>query len=168
MTISLIVAKAKNNVIGKNNTLPWHLPVDMKYFKETTIHHHVIMGRKTFESIKSKPLPNRVNIVITRKPDYNTPLGCHVASSLEEAIEIANNNGETEAFIAGGSEIYRLAVPLVDKMYITEVDADIEGDTFFPIYEPKDWIEEKSVFHKADDNNPYNCAFKVLVVKPRL
>src|SRR6188768_2605744 len=112
MIISLIAARTHNNVIGKNNDLPWHLPDDMKYFMQTTKGHHAIMGRKNYDSIpeKFKPLPNRTNIVVTHQPSFKAP-GCIVVNSLERGLEIARSNGECEAFVIGGAEIYRLSIP---------------------------------------------------------
>ncbi len=126
--LSIIVAVAENNVIGHENSLIWHISEDLKYFKRTTSGHPVIMGRKTFESI-GKPLPNRTNIVISRNPDFK-PAGCTVVSSLEKALELLNPNEEN--FIIGGGSIYREALPLADKLYLTKVYHHYEGDTFFP------------------------------------
>ena len=123
MIVSLIVASSENGVIGKDNDLIWHLPNDMRFFKDTTLNHHVIMGRKNFESIPHKysPLPNRTNIIITRQTDYKAD-GCVVVNSLEAALEIAKENGDKEPFIIGGGEIYKLALEtnLVDKIYLTK------------------------------------------------
>ncbi len=161
MIISLIAAKSDNNVIGKNNDLPWHLSADMHYFKKTTTNHHIIMGRKTFESMKSRPLPNRTNIIISRNPNYDVPLGCILLPNVKEALKIAKENGEKEVFIVGGAQIYRQAIPFVDRMYITEIHSNFEGDTFFPEYEKKDWKEIQSEYHKSDDKNSYPYTFKV-------
>ena len=135
MKVSLIVAVAKNGVIGKNDNLIWHLPNDMRFFKETTMGHHVIMGRKNFESIphKFRPLPNRTNVVITKQTDYKAK-GCIVVNSVEDALVIAKKNGDKEPFIIGGGQIYKLALEknLVDKIYLTRIHHSFEGDTFFP------------------------------------
>ncbi|NUO03715.1 MAG: dihydrofolate reductase, partial [Saprospiraceae bacterium] len=125
MIISAIVAVAKNNVIGKNGEIPWYLPADLRFFKQTTLNHHVIMGRRSFDSI-GRPLPKRTNVVITRDPFF-VGTGCIVAHSVEEALHIARNNGETEAFIIGGGEIYAQSMPYWDRLYLTRVDAAIEG-----------------------------------------
>lgn len=131
--ISIIAAMGKNRVIGKGGTLPWKLPADMKRFRQLTAHHPVIMGRKTFESI-GKPLPNRTNIVITRQPEFSAQ-GCIIVPSLEAAIEKANAApGAKEIFIIGGGEIYKQAIAqnLVDRIYLTEIEKDFDGDAYFP------------------------------------
>ncbi len=160
MTISAIAATARNNVIGKDNQIPWYLPEDLKFFKRTTLKHHIIMGRKNFRSI-GRPLPKRTNIVITRDPFF-TATGCIVAHSLSEALETAKRNGEDEAFIIGGGEIYRQSLPFWDKIYLTEVDLEVEGDVFFPEIDEKDWNEISSEPHKADERNAYDYIFRVL------
>ncbi len=164
MKVSLIVAVAENGVIGKDNDLIWHLPKDMQFFKETTIGHHVIMGRKNFESIphKYRPLPNRTNIVITRKSDYKAE-GCVVVNSVEEALKIAKNNGDNEAFIIGGGQIYSIALKkdLVDKIYLTKVYHTFDGDTFFSELSNK-WSEESKTINKADDKHAYDFDFITL------
>ena len=161
MKVSLIVAAAENGVIGKNNDLIWHLPKDMKFFKETTLGHHVIMGRKNFESIphKYRPLPNRTNVVITRKSDY-TADGCVVVNSVETALEIARRNGDTEPFIIGGGEIYKLALEanLVDKIYLTKVHHAYDGDTFFTEL-GNDWKEVARIDCKADEKHAHAYSF---------
>ncbi|GAB4251578.1 MAG: dihydrofolate reductase [Saprospiraceae bacterium] len=160
MIISAIVARSKNNVIGLGNQIPWYLPADLKYFKKTTLDHHVIMGRKTFESI-GRPLPKRTNIVVTRDI-YFVASGCVVAHSVEEALELAKRNAEDEAFIIGGSEIYNLCLPYIDRLYLTEVLAEFEGDKFFPAIDLENWKEIKSESFKADEKNEYDYVFKVL------
>jgi len=137
MIVSIIVAVAKKNVIGKDNQLIWHISDDLKRFKALTTGHHVIMGRKTYESI-GKPLPNRVNIVITRNPKYRAE-GCIVVSSLEDALKSCEN--DQEVFVIGGGELYRLALPLASKLYLTLVLKDFEGDTFFPEIDFNQWHE---------------------------
>ena len=129
--ISLIVALDKNRVIGLNNAMPWHLPGELQYFKETTMGKPIIMGRKTFESI-GRPLPGRRNIVITRNPQYDAE-GIELAYSLEEAIKLAGD--VEEIMIIGGQQIFTESLPLADRLYITEIDHEFEGDTFFPEYE---------------------------------
>src|SRR5690349_18925210 len=126
MIISHIAAMAENRVIGKNNDLPWRLPDDMKFFMQTTKGHHVIMGRKNYDSLheKFKPLPHRTNIVVTRQKKFNAP-GCTVVNSVEEAIEIARKNNEPEAFVIGGAEIYRLTLPYTNRIYLTEILASV-------------------------------------------
>ncbi|OUV70025.1 MAG: diacylglycerol kinase [Flavobacteriales bacterium TMED123] len=164
MKVSLIVAASENGVIGKDNDLIWHLPKDMRFFKDTTMGHHVIMGRKNFESIphKFRPLPNRTNVVITRQTAYKAD-GCMVVSSIEEALQIAKHNGEDEAFIIGGGQIYKLALEanLVDKIYLTKVHQSFEGDTFFPGLN-KDWKEISRIQNQADEKHLYNFDFITL------
>ena len=161
MKVSLIVAVSENGVIGKDNDLIWHLPKDMTFFKETTMGHHVIMGRKNFESIPHKysPLPNRTNVVITRQSDYIAE-GCVVVNSVASALEIARQNGDTEPFIIGGGQIYKLALGanLVDKIYLTKVHHSFEGDTFFPELNT-DWKEMERIDHKADEKHAYAYSF---------
>ena len=164
MKISLIVAVAENGVIGKDNDLIWHLPKDMQFFKEITSGHHVIMGRRNFESIphKYRPLPNRTNIIITRQSEYKAG-GCIVVNSVETALEIAKNNGDIEPFIIGGGQIYRIAIEknLVDKIYLTKIHHSFKGDTFFPKLS-SDWKETNKIENKADDKHKYNYDFITL------
>jgi len=138
--LSLIAAVARNGVIGKDNQLLWHLPGDMRRFRETTRGKPVIMGRKTWESLpeKFRPLPGRLNIVVSRDPAYPAP-GATLAGSLEDAIELAGN--AEESFVIGGAELYRQALPLADRLYLTEIDADFAGDTWFPDVPPGEWKE---------------------------
>jgi dihydrofolate reductase len=161
MTVSLIVAVSENGVIGKDNDLIWHLPKDMKFFKDTTMGHHVIMGRKNFESIPHKysPLPNRTNVIITRQADYIAE-GCVVVNSVEAALEIAKQNGDTEPFIIGGGQIYKIALEqkLVDKIYLTKVHHSFEGDTFFPELNA-DWKKTERIDHKVDEKHEYAYSF---------
>ena len=144
MLISLIVAASTNNAIGKHNQLPWHLPNDMKFFKNTTWAMPVLMGRKTFESL-GKPLQGRLNIVITRQEGW-TPESTIIVHSLKEAVTTANEADYKEAFVIGGGEIFKEAMPLANKIYLTRVDADVEGDVFFPEINTGDWklVSEQS------------------------
>ena len=164
MKVSLIVAVSENGVIGKDNDLIWHLPNDMRFFKETTIGHHVIMGRKNFESIphKYRPLPNRANIVITRQSYYKAE-GCIVINSVEAALEIAKQNGDTEPFIIGGGQIYKIALEnnLVNRIYLTKVHHSFDGDTFFPELNTE-WKEIARIDHKADEKHSYDYDFITL------
>lgn len=137
MIISSIVAVAKNRVIGCDNDIPWRLSTDLKYFKKQTTGHHIIMGRKSFLSI-GKPLPNRTNVIVTRDP-YFIASNCVVVHSIPEALEVAKERGEEEAFITGGGMIYEQTMDLVDRLYITEVDAEPEGDVHFPEIDYKQW-----------------------------
>jgi dihydrofolate reductase len=157
MTISIIVAIAKNHAIGKNNQLLWHLPNDLKHFKDVTSGHTVIMGRKTYESV-GRPLPKRRNIVITRQ-DISIE-GCEVVPSIDEALERCEN--EEEVFIVGGAEIYRQAVPLTDRVYLTVIDQDFDGDTFFPELNPEEWTEKERENFEPDEKNKYSYSFITL------
>jgi dihydrofolate reductase len=158
----MIAALSKNRVIGKNNDLPWKLPDDMKFFMEKTKGHHAIMGRKNYDSIpqKFKPLPNRVNIVITRQAHFQAP-GCLVVDSLEKGIEISRNNKEVETFIIGGAEIYKLGLPYATRLYLTEIQAEINGDTFFPPVDLKEWKETSRQHHDKDERHAYSFDFVV-------
>ena len=162
MIVSAIVAIAKNNAIGKNNQLLWHLPADMKYFKEKTLGHCIITGRKNYESIpeKFRPLPGRINIVISRQKNYTAP-GAIVVHSIEMAIQQATNLNEQEVFIIGGAEIYKQSLSIVDKLYITYVDAQFDADAFFPELNLDEWKVESRYLHPADDKNKYDCSFCV-------
>lgn len=162
MIISLIAAVSKNRVIGKNNDLPWHLPNDMKYFMQTTKGHHVIMGRKNYDSIpeKFRPLPHRTNLVVTRQKGFKAA-GCIIVHSIEEGIELAKKNNEHEAFVIGGAEIYKIGLPFSQRLYLTEIDATIEGDTFFPEFEKMSWKETSRVHHEADDRHAHAFDFVV-------
>jgi dihydrofolate reductase len=154
--ISLIVAMGLNRVIGRNNQLVWHLPADLRHFKKTTIGKPVIMGRKTYESV-GKSLPGRTTVVVTRRADFVAP-GCLVARSLEQALEAASS--EPEILIAGGGDIYRQAIPLCDRMYITIIEQEFEGDTFFPEFDPHEWIIEDERRHDPDERNKYPMIFR--------
>lgn len=156
----MIAAMGENRVIGKDNDLVWHLPDDMKYFMKTTSGHHVIMGRKNYESIpeKFRPLPNRTNIVITRQEDYEAP-GAIVVNDLTAALEIARQRDETEAFIIGGGQIYELGLEHADTLYLTEIQASFEGDTWFPSFNRGEWDEVARVRHQKDDRHAHAFDF---------
>ena len=154
-----MAAKAKNNVIGKDNNLVWHLPADLKFFKETTKGHTLIMGRKTFESL-GNPLPHRDSWIITRNK-YYTADGISTFNSLESALVAAENKGLDVVFILGGGEVYRQSMNIADKMIITEIHEDFEGDTYFPEIDPKIWKEIDRIECKADEKNKYDFAFVV-------
>jgi dihydrofolate reductase len=143
-TVSVIAALARNGVIGKDNQLPWRLPDDLRRFKELTLGHPVVMGRKTCDSIiqsLGQPLPGRLNIVITRSPSYQAP-GCRVVTSFEAAREAARAGpGASEVFVIGGADIYRLALPVARRMYLTEIHADFEGNARFPPFAADEWQE---------------------------
>jgi len=155
--ISIIAALAENRVIGVNNTLPWHLPNDLKHFRRLTTGHAIIMGRKNYESI-GKPLPERTNIVVTRNRDYRVD-GCLIAHSLDEALRLAGD--DPEIFVIGGAEIYREALPRADRLYLTQVHAPIDGDTLFPEINRNDWKETAREPHAADDKHVYAYSFVV-------
>ncbi|OFX85653.1 MAG: dihydrofolate reductase [Bacteroidetes bacterium GWF2_33_16] len=158
MMISIIAAVAENNVIGRENKLIWHLPKDLKHFKETTTGHYIIQGRKTFESF-GKPLPNRTTVIITRNQNYKVD-GCIVVNSLQEALDIAIN--ESEVFIIGGGKIYEQAMPIADRIYLTKVHHSFEGDTFFPEINMNEWNEISRLDFEPDEKNPYPFSIIVL------
>lgn len=161
MLLSLIVAASRNNVIGRGNNLPWHLPNDLKFFKNTTWGMPVAMGRKTFESISGEPLPGRQNIVITRSIDWQPDReGVWVVHSLPQAIEKAGETDSKELFIAGGGQIFEEAILVADRIYITRIHADIDGDAFFPAIDERIW---KMVYHldfETDDRHAYPYSFQ--------
>ena len=156
--ISLIVAAASNNAIGKNNALLWHLPNDLKFFKNTTWGMVVIMGRKTFESV-NKPLPGRINIVITGQEGWNAD-GVLVASGLDDALEQARLTNCKEIFIIGGGEIYRQSMSLADKIYLTRVHEALEGDVFFPEIDPALWKQTGNLDFKSDEKHRFDYSFQ--------
>ena len=161
MLVSLIVAASQNNVIGKNNQLPWRLPEDLKRFKQLTMGHPILMGRKTFESI-GKPLPGRTNIVITRQRGLEA-CGAAVVHSMEEALQICE--GQEEVFVIGGAEIYKQALPLADRIYLTHIDQDFEGDTFLPAIDPAQWKETSRQDFPASADTPPPHSFLILKKK---
>lgn len=162
MKISLIAAHAQNRVIGKNNDLPWHLPDDMKYFMTTTQGHYCIMGRKNYDSIpaKFKPLPKRTNIVVTRQRDFQAP-GCIVVNAIEDGIALARKNEETEIFIIGGAEIYKTSLSSADRLYLTEIQAVIDGDVYFPEFKKEEWKEVSRQHHPVDQRHIYAFDFVI-------
>lgn len=162
MIISFIAALSRNKVIGKNNDLPWHLPDDMKYFMQTTKGHHVIMGRKNYDSIpeKFRPLPNRANVVVTRQQNFQAP-GCQVVHSIEEGITLARLARESEVFIIGGAEIYKAGFPFSSRLYLTEIDHDVDGDTFFPYWNKADWKEVSRKHHTPDERHAFPFDFVI-------
>lgn len=163
MKLSLIVALAENRVIGRDNKLPWYLPNDLQYFKKVTMGKPIIMGRKTFDSI-GKPLPGRTNIVITRQEGYQ-PDNVKVVNSLATAKALAESicliEGQEEAMIIGGAEIYRLALAECDRLYLTLVHAEVEGDAFFPECDMASWKEVAREDYPAQEPNPYDYSFVV-------
>jgi dihydrofolate reductase len=144
--ISIIVAMAQNRTIGVNNTLPWRCPEDLKHFKSLTMGHHMIMGRKTFDSI-GKPLPGRTTVVVTRNRELKIE-GCIVTHTLDEAIAACAGDGEI--FIVGGAELYTLALPLADTIYLTEIQQDVIGDAHFPAFNPQKWREIERIARTQD------------------
>lgn len=160
MIVSAIVAISRNRVIGSDNQIPWYLPADMAFFKRTTMGHFVIMGRLTFLSM-GRPLPKRSNVVVTRDLFF-TATGCLIAHSLEEALSLAQEAGETEAFIIGGGQIYRESMEYLDRIYLTEVDVAVEGDVFFPELKENEWEVIRSESHPADEKNDFPFTFKML------
>jgi dihydrofolate reductase len=162
MIISLIVAASTNNAIGKDNKLLWHLPNDMKFFKNTTWGMPVVMGRKTFEALAGEPLPGRFNYVITRNKDWHPQREkVQVASNLPAAIELAKETDCKEAFVIGGGEIYKEAMTIADRIYMTRVHAVLEGDTFFPVIDPKDWQQVSELAFPADEKHAYAYSFQL-------
>jgi dihydrofolate reductase len=159
MDISIIVAIAENNVIGNNNQLIWHIPDDLKRFKALTMGHHIIMGRKTWESI-GRPLPGRKSIVVTRNTNYEAN-GAQIAYSLESAIAMAK--GDEEVFIIGGGELYRQALPLANKLYLTKVHSNYEGDVTFPQINTNEWKEVHSEKRKPTDKDGLEYTFVDLI-----
>ena len=147
--------------IGIDNKLPWRLSSDLKRFKNLTMGHHIIVGRKTLESIGSA-LPGRRTIILTHSPNFTFP-GCLVAGSLEEALNLARENGETEAFICGGALVFEEALPIADRFYLTQVRARVNADTFFPEWNEDRWAEQEVSHHDADEKNQYPLTFKLLV-----
>ncbi len=162
--LSIIVAASDNNVIGKDNDLIWHLPADMKFFKDTTTGHPVIMGRKNYESIplKYRPLSNRTNIIVSRQNNFTAP-GCLVCNSIEAAINKAKEISEGEIFIIGGAQIYAQTIDLVDKIYLTRVHHQFEGDAHFPELNTDEFDLKSSLFVPADVKNQYG--FTIYIYK---
>lgn len=160
MQISMVAAVAANGVIGRDNDLPWHLPDDMKFFMNTTRGHYVILGRKNYESLppKYKPLPHRHNVVVTRQANYDAP-GCTIVNTVERALQYALENHEPEAMVIGGSEIYKACLPYADRLYITQIQANIEGDVFFPAFDQREWVEVSRQHHTADERHAYSFDF---------
>ena len=157
--LSIIVAKAKNNIIGKNNSLLWNLPEDMKYFKEKTMGHTVIMGRKTFESI-GKALPERENVIFSQNPDFKVKdENVKIVHSMLEIQEYIGNDKEN--FVIGGAMIYNLLMPYVEKLYVTEIDKEFEGDVFFPKIDEKMWKETNRIKGNVNNKNDFNYDFVI-------
>jgi dihydrofolate reductase len=158
MIISLVVAAANNNVIGKDNQLVWNLPNDMKFFKNVTWGMPVVMGRKTFESL-GKPLPGRKNIILTRQSNWNVE-GTVAVKNIDDAILLVNEMDVKEMMVIGGGEIFKMIFPRANRIYITRVDAEPEGDAFFPVIDPKEWKLVNKKDHEADAKHKYNYSFQ--------
>lgn len=158
MTLSIIAALGNNNVIGRDGQLPWHMPADLKRFKQLTTGHHLLMGRRTYESV-GKPLPGRITVVITRAHDFS-PAGVAIARSIDEAISKAEATGDREVFIGGGTEIFNQTLHLANRMYLTRIHAEPEGDTYFPEFDDvNEWHLVDSEHYEADERNPYPYSF---------
>lgn len=167
MKIALVVAVARNGVIGRDNALPWHLPEDLKFFKRVTMNKPVVMGRKTYDSI-GKPLVHRTNVVITRNADYRPP-GVLVVDSIETALarcesllRMQSAPDDAEVSVIGGAQIFEGVLPIADRLYFTEVHADIEGDIYFPEFDRSEWVEVSREDRAACDKNPYPYSFVIL------
>lgn len=160
--ISILVAMAKNRVIGRNNALPWQLPPDLKRFKELTMGHHIVMGRKTYESI-GRPLPGRTSVIITRQPDYQVP-GAIVVASIDQALKVCSAGKEVdqEIFVIGGAQIYRQSLGLCQRIYITEIQQEFDGDTLFPELNQQEWREISREKHRLNDDDGLEYHFVVL------
>lgn len=156
MLVSIIAAMGNDRVIGKDNDIPWYLPDDVRHFKSTTSNHHVIMGRKNWESLPSKfrPLPDRTNIIITRQSDY-AATGALMVSNLKGALDIAKWKGDREAFVIGGGEIYQMAIEIADRIYLTEINQTFCGQVTFPEFDKSVWHETSRVHHGIDERHPF-------------
>lgn len=163
MILSVIVAMAHHRVIGQNNQMPWHLPADLAWFKKNTLHKPVIMGRKTFESI-GRPLPNRHNIIVSRQAvsDLNANPNISWVQSIEAALSLVQAQHVEEAFVIGGGNIYQQVLPLINRLYLTHIDADLQGDTYFPDYLPEQWQVIYQQDHQSDEQNSYPYQFEIL------
>ncbi|TDS92624.1 dihydrofolate reductase [Rahnella sp. BIGb0236] len=157
MIISLIAALATDRVIGMENAMPWHLPGDLAWFKRNTLNKPVIMGRKTFESI-GRPLPGRLNIIISSNPGEHD--GVTWVTSVDAALATAGD--VEEVMVMGGGRVYEQLLPKANRLYLTHIDAEVEGDTHFPDYEPDDWESTFSEFHDADEQNSHGYCFEIL------
>lgn len=155
--IAVIVAVAENNVIGAGNSIPWYCPADLQYFKRTTLGSPVLMGRKTYQSLKIKPLPGRQNIIVTRDAELVCE-GCDVVTSLQSGLQLASN--DEKLFVIGGADMYQQSLSLAEELYITYVDVKVEGDRFFPEVDMTKWDLVREHAYEADEKNPHNMMFK--------
>lgn len=158
--ISMISALAENRVIGNKNALPWHMPADFKYFKDATLGKTIVLGLNTFKSIGEKPLPGRKHIILNNDPNYIVPEGCFVAHSIEEVLEMIKE--DKEVMICGGASVYKQFLPLAERLYLTYIHQNFEGDTYFPEVNMQEWEEVKRTDFKADDKNKYDYSFVIL------
>lgn len=156
--VSVIVAMARNRVIGRDNRLPWHLPADLRRFKALTMGHHIVMGRKTWESI-GRLLPGRTMVIVTRDPDFQVA-GATMAASLDEALDVCRD--DPEVFVIGGEQIFRLALPIADRLYLTTIEADIEGDTYLPEFDRGLWRTLCRESHATAEGHPVPWTFEIL------
>lgn len=159
LSVSAILAMDKNQLIGKGGSLPWHLPADLQHFKKMTLNHPIIMGRKTYLSI-GKPLPGRTNIIVTHDITFEAA-GCIVTHSPEEALSTANAKNEGEVFIIGGAEIYKVFMPYIQRFYITQIDHEFIGDTYFNNWKKNEWQEIEKTHYFPDEKNPYAYSFSI-------
>lgn len=160
MIVALIAAVAENGVIGRDGALPWSLPADLRHFRARTTGHHVVMGRRTHDSI-GRALPGRVNLVLTHRPE-SLAAGCRAVADLDEAFTIARAAGEDETFVIGGAALYAAALPQAQRVYLTRVAAVVDGDVLFPALDPEHWQEVSRELYAADARNPYALAFTLL------
>jgi dihydrofolate reductase len=161
MEISLIAAASLNNVIGKNGDIPWDMPRDMRLFREITTGHHILSGRKNYMSIpdKYRPLEKRVNMVVTRNVDFHDK-GALVFHAIEDAVEYARKAGENELMIIGGGEIYKECLKIADNIYLSRIQAEIDGDTYFPEVDEEQWMLLDAEYFDKDEKNPYDFSFE--------
>lgn len=166
MIISIISALSQNCVIGKNNALPWHLPSDFKWFKEKTLNKIIILGLNTFKSINEKPLPNRKHIILHHDINYKVPENCFLATSIDETLSIAKKlTAETEIdeiMVCGGASVYKQFLPMADRMYLTYIHQDFEGDAFFPEFDKNEWREISREDCQPDGKNLYHYSFSII------
>ncbi|MEO1766054.1 dihydrofolate reductase [Thiobacter aerophilum] len=155
--VSIIAAMAANRVIGKGNRLPWHLPEDLQHFKTLTMGHHIVMGRKTYDSI-GRPLPGRTTVIVTRRPDYAAP-DCIAVNSIDAALSVCH--GDAEVFFVGGAEIYAQVLPIADRLYLTEIKRDFAGDARFPSFDSADWQEVSRERHVKENGEPFEYHFVI-------
>jgi len=158
MRLSIVVAMDGNRLIGKDNQLPWYLPADLAFFKKLTTGNTILMGRKTFDSI-GRPLPSRRNIIITRNTNIEIT-GCEVVNSIEEALSLAQ--GETEVMVIGGAKLYQQILPIADRLYITQIEGEFDGDAYFPSYNEVEWSQISIDSREPDENNHYKYHFITL------